>query len=145
MSLPTPEPGLVIRYAYLWAREYREGREEATKDRPCAIVLAASQKGGRILTLVVPITSQPQPDNGEAVEIPLAVKRALGLDHARAWVVLTESNLFEWPGPDLRFVGEGEAASVAYGFLPPRFFNALRERFLALEKQARARRVPRSE
>ena len=40
MSLPTPRPGLVIRYAYLWADEHRRGAEEGLKDRPCAIVAA---------------------------------------------------------------------------------------------------------
>jgi hypothetical protein len=32
VSLPDPHPGLVIRYAYLWKREYDEGREEGSKD-----------------------------------------------------------------------------------------------------------------
>ena len=38
MALPKPVPGLVIRYSYLWHREYLEGREDGQKDRPCAIV-----------------------------------------------------------------------------------------------------------
>jgi hypothetical protein len=42
MPLPTPEPGLVVAYAYLWLAEYEQGREEGTKDRPCAIVLTAT-------------------------------------------------------------------------------------------------------
>jgi len=29
VSLPVPKPGLVVRYAYLWESEAREGREEA--------------------------------------------------------------------------------------------------------------------
>lgn len=40
MPWPEPEPGLVIRYAYLWRREQETGREKGTKDRPCAVVLA---------------------------------------------------------------------------------------------------------
>ncbi len=28
MSLPKPEPGLVIRYSYLWLREHRAGRDD---------------------------------------------------------------------------------------------------------------------
>lgn len=39
MSLPEPHPGLVIRYAYPWKREFDEGHEEGSKDRPCAIVV----------------------------------------------------------------------------------------------------------
>ncbi len=41
MKLPAPEPGSVIRYAYLWADEQRRGREEGRKDRP-VLVLAVS-------------------------------------------------------------------------------------------------------
>jgi hypothetical protein len=36
MPLPEPEPGRVIRYNYLWAKEQEQGREEGRKDRPCA-------------------------------------------------------------------------------------------------------------
>lgn len=46
MTLPVPEPGLVIRYAYLWDREAREGRDEGSKDRPCAIVLVVADEAG---------------------------------------------------------------------------------------------------
>jgi hypothetical protein len=34
ITLPKPEPGLVIRYSYLWHDEHRQGREEGVKDRP---------------------------------------------------------------------------------------------------------------
>ncbi len=79
------------------------------------------------------------------MELPLAVKRHLGLDDDRSWIVLSESNLFDWPGLDLRRVGERGNDSVAYGFLPPRFFNELRRRFLALEVAGRSLRVPRTD
>ena len=38
--MPLPVPGLVIRYSYLWHSEHLAGREEGTKDRPCAIIAA---------------------------------------------------------------------------------------------------------
>jgi hypothetical protein len=60
-------------------------------------------------------------------------------------VVLSESNLFEWPGPDLRRIRDRDDSSVAYGFLPPRLFAELRRRFIALEADARSRRVRRTE
>ncbi len=145
MSLPKPELGLVIRYSYLWLREHREGREEGTKDRPCAIILAARDHDGETQVLVVPVTHSP-PDNVDtALELPPAVKRHLGLDAERSWVVLSESNLFDWPGPDLRRVGDRDDSSVAYGFLPPKLFAELRRRFLALEAAARSLRVKRTE
>jgi hypothetical protein len=37
VTWPAPQPGLLIRYFYLWEREEaRAGREEGVKDRPCA-------------------------------------------------------------------------------------------------------------
>ena len=60
-------------------------------------------------------------------------------------MILSESNEFRWPGPDLRRVGAGGNDTVAYGFLPPRFFAALRARFVALARERRGGRVPRSE
>jgi hypothetical protein len=145
VSLPAPEPGLVIRYSYLWVREHREGREEGVKDRPCAIVLAARNQEDHTQVLVVPVTHSPPDNLAEALELPASIKHHLGLDAERSWVVLGESNLFEWPGPDLRRVGDRDDSSIAYGFLPPRFFSELRRRFLALETAARSQRVLRSE
>jgi hypothetical protein len=145
VTLPKPEAGLVIRYSYLWLREHREGREDGTKDRPCAIILATRDDEGETQVLVVPVThSQPEKDT-TAVELPLPVKQHLGLDSERSWVVLSESNLFDWPGPDLRPVGNRDDSSVAYGFLPPRLFTELRRRFLTLEAATRSRRVRRTE
>jgi hypothetical protein len=99
VSLPAPEPGLVIRYADLWLREHRQGREEGTKDRPGAIVLAVQDRDGVSHVLVVPVTYTPPESPDTAQELPAAIKVHLGLDAERAWVVLSESNLFERPGP----------------------------------------------
>lgn len=145
MSLPRPEPGLVIRYSYLWLREHREGREEGAKDRPCSIILASRDQDGETQVVVVPVTHSPPENSGAALELPPAVKKLLGLDTERSWVVLSESNLFDWPGPDLRRVGDRDDSSVAYGFLPPRFFAEVRRRFLDLETATRSRRVQRTE
>jgi hypothetical protein len=144
VSLPAPEPGLVIRYAYLWLREHREGREEGVKDRPCAIILATRDDEGETQVLVVPVTHTAPEDPDAALELPSTLKRHLGLDSDRSWVVLSESNLFDWPGPDLRRSGNDDS-SVTYGFLPPRFFSEMRRRFLALEAVSRSQRVQRTE
>jgi hypothetical protein len=145
VTLPTPESGLVIRYSYLWLREHREGREEGTKDRPCAIILATRVQDGETKVLVVPVTHTPPLNIQAALELPPAVKRHLGLDADRSWVILSESNLFDWPGPDLRRIKDRDDSSVAYGFLPPRLFSELRRRFVTLEAGSRSRRVPRTE
>lgn len=145
MTLAKPEAGLVIRYSYLWLSEHLQGREEGTKDRPCAIILATRDHEGETQVLVVPITHSPPQQNAAALELPSVVKRHLGLDGERSWVVLSESNLFDWPGPDLRRIADRDDSSLAYGFLPPRLFNELRRRFLALEAVARSTRVRRTE
>ena len=45
MPIPTPEPGLIISYAYLWEHEAQSGQEEGRKDRPCVIALAVERRG----------------------------------------------------------------------------------------------------
>lgn len=145
MSLPTPRPGLVIRYSYLWAREHDEGREEGVKDRPCAVLLATRSDEGDLRVIVLPITHAPPGDPETAIEIPAATKRRLGLDDDQSWIVLSEGNAFAWPGPDLRFAPGGGPESVALGFLPARLINAMRDRFLRLHERNKARFVPRSE
>jgi hypothetical protein len=77
------------------------------------------------------------------MELPPPVKQHLGLDSDRSRIVFSESNLFRWPGPDLRRIRDRD--SVAYGFLPPRLFAELRRRFLAAERAARAAQVARTE
>ena len=95
--------------------------------------------------VAVPVTHSPPENLAAALELPASVKQHLGLDAQRSWTVLSESNLFRWPGPDLRRIADRGDSSVAYGFLPPRFFTELRRRFLALEASAKSERVLRGE
>jgi hypothetical protein len=143
VSLPKPEAGLVIRYSYLWRDEHERGREEGVKDRPCAIIVTLMTRDGTDEVLVVPITHSVPSDPSFGMEIPTAVKKRLGLDDARSWVVLTESNTFAWPGPDLRPIETPKGRSFTYGLLPPAFFVELRRRFVALERMRHSQRVPR--
>ena len=145
MNWPVPQAGLVVRYSYLWESEALEGREEGVKDRPCAIVLVAHDEDGRHRVQVLPVTHRPPADPSTAVEIPATVKNRLGLDSERSWVVLTELNEFIWPGPDLRPAVRGDLASAAYGFLPPRLFRAVRDRYLALHAARQLKFVQRTE
>jgi hypothetical protein len=137
VSWPQPRPGLVIRYSYLWEREAREGREEGTKDRPCAIILVVLREGEHPIVRVLPVTHAPPSDPGDALEIPPLTKRRLRLDSERSWVILTEANDFIWPGPDLRPATNGDPSSAAYGMLPPGFMKVLRERLLARWREKR--------
>jgi hypothetical protein len=102
MGIPIPEAGLVISYAYLWHREREAGHDEGRKDRPAVIVLAIEAASRGPVVTVVPITHAAPLEPEHAVEIPLAVKRQLGLDDARSWVVVSEERVrvlggFCWP------------------------------------------------
>lgn len=124
MSLiPDPFPGLVISYSYLWRREYKAGREEGIKDRPCAIILSKKTAGEDTIVTVAAIT-HTEPENPDmAVEIPLKVKEHLNLDSERSWIVCTEVNRFIWPGPDLRRIPERKESPYSYGVLPPKLLK----------------------
>jgi len=136
---------LVISYSYLWAREHKEGSEDGRKDRPCAIVAARQIIEGREVVTVVPVTHTPPSNPEDAIELPAALKVHLGLDAARSWIVLTETNDFLWPGPDLRPLSKSNPGRFDYGMLPPRFFAYLRERILQAHHNRRLERVSRTE
>lgn len=131
MTLPPPRPGLVIRYACLWRREALAGASEARKDRPCAIVLAVRKDAeGDLMVVVAPIITAPPHDAAAALPLPAAVRRTLGLDAAASWVMTDAVNVVAWPGFDLRAI-PGRRGEPAYGMLPPRLFETLRQRILA--------------
>jgi hypothetical protein len=142
MPIPNPEPGLVISYAYLWHHEHQIGWEEGRKDRPSVIVLCVEREtAGETVVIVLPITHSPPTDAAEAVEIPLPVKRHLGLDDERSWVMVAEGNEFLWPGYDLRKLPHEDRYD--YGFLPPRFYNQVLEAFVAWHQAGKGRVIPR--
>lgn len=129
MSIPTPQPGLVISYSYLWAREHRKGLDDGRKTRPCAIVAAHQVIEGHEIVTVVPVTHTPPTEPADAIEIPPALKAHLGLDDLPSWIVVTETNDFLWPGPDLRPVSRNQPNRFDYGMLPPRFSPMFGTRF----------------
>ena len=56
MAITTPDPGLVISYAYVWGHEAQAGQEEGLKDRPCVIALAVErQLDGETIVTVLPV------------------------------------------------------------------------------------------
>ena len=85
MPLPPPQPGQVIRYAYLWWNEARTGREDGVKDRPCGVVLTRVTEPGQSTVYVLPITHTPPMNEEDGIEIPQATKRRLGLDAEQSW------------------------------------------------------------
>ncbi len=137
MSWPPPRPGLVIRYSYLWTDEAASGRDEGIKDRPCAVVLSVDGEAGTRV-YVLPVTHTPPTRDRSAIELPPRVQARLGLDEERSWVVVTEANSFMWPGPDLRPIPGRGVESIAYGYLSPSLFTAIRDAFVAEVRSRRA-------
>jgi hypothetical protein len=90
------------------------------------VLVVTDKKAGRERALLLPITHRAPADAEAAVEIPIAIKRRLGLDSNRSWIGVGEWNECLWPSPDLRRTSRRKGASVAYGFLPPRFFDHVR-------------------
>ena len=142
MAIPSPEPGLVISYAYLWHREFQAGQEEGRKDRPCVIVLSVEKYDSGTQVTVAPVTHSPPQAGTPCLEIPLRVKQHLGLDDGRSWVILGEVNQFVWPGYDLRPIS-GKPGDIAYGFLPPRLFDHIRSGILDIILKRRGNITPR--
>jgi hypothetical protein len=115
-----PKVGWLFRYSYLWHWQHLEGREEGDKDRPVLVLaIVATLDDGTPVVRVLPITHGPPANPDDAIEIPPATKRRLGLDDERSWIVLTESNRFVLPGPDIRPV---DSDSGYCGALPPALF-----------------------
>ena len=145
MTFPDPKPGLVIRYAYLWTHEADLGMEEGSKDRPCCVLFTVLNEDGGTRVAALPITHRPPSDPDLALELPAKTKRRLGLDDDQSWIVLSEANVFTWPGPDLRMLRGQGPESVALGYLPASLINTMRDRVLALIEKNRSRLVQRTE
>lgn len=62
-----------------------------------------------------------------------------------SWIVVSETNDFLWPGPDLRPIAAGHPSRFDYGMLPPRFYAYLRERILEAHARRKLRRIQRTE
>jgi hypothetical protein len=62
------------------------------------------------------------------VEIPANVKKHLGLDRERSWIMVNELNRFIWPGPDVRPAPGSH--TPFYDPLPDWLFERVREAIL---------------
>lgn len=138
MTLPAPQPGLVIRYEFLWRHERAEGLDYGRKGRPCAVIVAIEMGGGAIEAIVAPITHMAPVGSVEGIEIPPRVKAHLGLDAESAWVVVTDLNRFLWPGFDISPVPGSDPPRYAYGMLPPRLFERIKQRILDGDAELKA-------
>jgi hypothetical protein len=141
LTASPPVAGTVFRYAYLWAREADEGFEEGLKSRP-AVVIAVAISEREVVALA--ITHTAPADKSEAVEIPSTVKRSLHLDSERSWIVVSEANIFKWPGPDIRMIPGADPPTAIFGRIPPALLQRVARALLSSRKRQRLRLVQRT-
>lgn len=87
-----PENGLVIRYSFLWLREYERGEESGRKGRPvCVQMLMNPGPDMPEPVVLLPITSQPPTSADDALLIPQLELRRIGLRDP-AWLIINHLN-----------------------------------------------------
>ena len=144
MNKPPPQVGLVIRYDFLWSQERERGQDAGAKERPCVIVTAVVRgKAGETHVLVAPITHSAPQDDTVAIEIPIRIKRHLGLDYERSYIVADEANTVSWDDPGIVPAIPGE--SWVYGRLPKGLYLAVRDTMLGLVKAKRLKSANRTD
>ena len=92
--------------------------------------------------LVAPVTHSPPDVSAQAVEMPANVKRDLGLDRERSWIVTSEVNSFRWPGPDVRPLADG---APFHGAIPDWLFVKIRAALGEVAAASRLKVTKRSE
>jgi hypothetical protein len=106
------------------------------------VVARIEQKAGTLI-LVAPVTHSAPDVPADAIEIPANVKKQLGFDRERSWIVLSELNRFIWPGPDIRPVIGSDAPF--YDALPDWLFERVRQAVLDHAAAGRLRVTKRTE
>ena len=86
-----PQSGVVIRYAYLWAREYARGEESGRKTRPVCVQISFSGASRDQTALLFPVTSQIPAAGVKALQIPETEARRVRL-RTPAWIIVEEWN-----------------------------------------------------
>ncbi len=143
MIVPPPLPGAIVHFSFLWADEAARGLVDGRKDRPCVILAVFGQEPDAKRVVLAPITHRAPSDPEAAIALPANLKPLLGLDDAPAWIVVTEINVSDWPGFDLRPV-PGKPGAYYHGRLPAGLYAAVRERAQRLDDAGKLRRVSRS-
>lgn len=136
MALPEPKPGLVIRYDYLWRDEAAAGGASG-KERPACLVATSAPATHPRFVVILPITHTAPRGDTVGVEVPAQVRRALGLDEAPSWVVVSEYNVDQWPNGGLAPV-PGHSGDFSHGFIPPGLFARIKALFLDLADRGRS-------
>ena len=142
-----PEPGLIVRYDFLWKEEERRGLEDGLKDRPCAIILASKPRAdGSIEVVLCPITHSPPNDSQTAVAIPAKVSRALGLDDEQSWIKTHQVNTLIWPEGQIPFgITPARFGEWSFGRLPQALGRAAFEQVRNNAQAGQLQSVPRKD
>lgn len=152
----------MVRYDFLWKDEQRAGRDDGSKDRPCAIILVSKPKAdGSTEVALCPITHSEPQGQETGVKIPLKMARHLGLDDQQSWIKTHELNSLIWPKDQVPFgISKSPSGAWSYGMLHKdigaQVFTQLREnaqnktlqnvrRDELLERYERLRTAARSE
>ena len=122
-SWKTPEPADVLSYSYLWSHEAAGGGERAKGSSRVVVVLCIERQAGNLILVSVGHHTAPEMLPSRS-KIHLDVKKQLGLDRERSWVMLNELNRFIWPGPDIRPILGG---APLYDALPDWLFERVRQ------------------
>lgn len=107
------------------------------------MVVARIERENDTLVLVAPVTHSRPESAADGIEIPGNVKKQLGLDGERSWIILTELNRFIWPGPDVRPAPGSE--SPFYDALPDWLFERVRQGMLGRAEAGRLKVTKRTE
>ena len=108
-----------------------------------AVIVATTIADGTCQLVVAPITHTQPARLSHSIEIPKNVKRDLGLDAERSWVVLSELNRFIWPGPDVRVIAG--RTDPYFGTLPDWLFVRIRDGIAGIAGSNAMRMIKRTE
>jgi hypothetical protein len=80
------EPGDIVRFNYLWAREAQRGEETGRKARPSCVVVKTERS-----LFLLPLTSQKPADSRAALAVPETECRR-GKLQSPCWIIVDEYN-----------------------------------------------------
>jgi hypothetical protein len=128
------EPGDIVRYFYLWARQADAGEESGRKARPACVIVKTPATAGALF--LIPITSQPPEPARAWIAIPEIECRRGGLA-SPSRVIVDEYNRVEL-GQDYDF--ESQAPIGRFGSA---FMRRIAEEIKATAAERRLRGVIR--
>ncbi|MGA3397931.1 MAG: hypothetical protein ABSC95_01825 [Acetobacteraceae bacterium] len=94
--------------------------------------------------MMAPVTHSKPARMKHGLALTAEVKRILGLDAERCWLICSKLNRFVWPGPDLRPIARRAPGNFVYGMLPSPFMRQVFQRLALFRLERRPHVVFRS-